>query len=258
MIGSGKTYTMEGGKGAHEEGMIARSVRLIWERIHSLKGLGWNFKVGAQFLEIYNESIRDLLSDDDATGPPAKHQITHGKDGSTTVTGVQVRDIRSASDVYDCLRDASQRRSVGETLLNERSSRSHSVFTLTLRGEDVQTDRTTMGVLHLVDLAGSERLAQSKAEGARLKETLAINKSLSCLGDVIAALANGNSHVPFRNSKLTFLLQNSLGGASSKTLMFATVSQAECDYHETLSSLRFATKVNSCEIGQARKKMTIQ
>lgn len=248
---------MEGGKGVHEEGMIARSVRLIWERIHSLKGLGWNFTVGAQFIEIYNESIRDLLGSDNESSS-GKHQITHNKDGTTTVTGVEVRTIQSSSDVYDCLREAAQRRSVGETLLNERSSRSHSVFTLTLRGEDMQTDRTTMGVLHLVDLAGSERLAQSKAEGTRLKETLAINKSLSCLGDVIAALANGSSHVPFRNSKLTFLLQNSLGGASSKTLMFATISQLECNYHETLSSLRFATKVNACDIGQARRKMTIQ
>lgn len=256
-LGSGKTHTMEGsGKGKHDEGMIPRSVSLIWERIHSLKKLGWSFKVGAQFIEIYNESIRDLLSKGDCAG--SKHTIVHNRDGTTTVTDAQVREISSSHDIYECLREAAHRRSVGETMLNENSSRSHSVFTLRLRGEDAQTDRTTMGVLHLVDLAGSERLAQSKAEGARLKETQAINKSLSCLGDVIAALANGQQHVPFRNSKLTYLLQNSLGGASSKTLMFATLSQRECDYNETLSSLRFATKVNSCDIGQAKKKMMIQ
>lgn len=105
------------------------------------------------------------------------------------------------------------------------------------------------GALNLVDLAGSERLSRTGAEGARLKEAQCINKSLSALGDVVLALANRDAHVPFRNSKLTYLLQNSLGG-DSKTLMFVNVSPAADSSQETLCSLRFAAKVNSCSQGQ--------
>lgn len=262
--GSGKTYTMEGGGAAEgaSVGMIARAVALIYERIGSLRALGWQFAVSARFVEIYNESLRDLLARDPNAAAATTLKIVHRTDGVTDVTGAVVEPIRNAADVMACLRKAAERRAVGETQCNEQSSRSHSVFTLNLTGTDESTGRSTLGVIHLVDLAGSERLAVSKAEGARLKETQAINKSLSCLGDVIMALANGQGngagHVPYRNSRLTFLLQNALGGHSSKTLMFATLSQREADLSETLSSLRFATKVNACEIGVAKKKMHVQ
>lgn len=223
-------------------GMIPRAVQQIFETASHLEDKGWNYTMEAQYLEIYNETIRDLLAKDVADH---KYEIRHDpKTNKTRVSDLCVVPVSKQSEVFSLLRRATHTRSVGATNLNERSSRSHSVFTLRLNGINSITTESCEGVLNLIDLAGSERLAQSGATGDRLKETQAINKSLSCLGDVIAALANKQDHIPYRNSKLTFLLQNSLGG-NSKTLMFVNVSPLPCHFNETLNSLRFATKVRS-------------
>ncbi|OJT12414.1 Kinesin-like protein klpA [Trametes pubescens] len=257
--GSGKSFTMEGGASETSAGMIPRAVEQVFRVADELKSKGWQYKMDGQFLEIYNETINDLLGKGEFD--KKKHEIKHDpKTGRTTVTDVNVVPLASATQVRTLLALAQGRRTVAATLMNERSSRSHSVFTLRIRGENTLTGETCEGSLNLVDLAGSERLEKSGAGGdrERLKETQNINKSLSALGDVIAALGEkgegkGDKHIPYRNSKLTFLLQNSLSG-NSKTLMFLNLSPLATHLNESLCSLRFATKVNNTTIGTAKKQ----
>ncbi|VFQ59602.1 unnamed protein product [Cuscuta campestris] len=142
-------------------------------------------------------------------------------------------------------------RSVGATALNDHSSRSHSCLTVHVRGQDLTTGTVLRGCMHLVDLAGSERVDKSQVTGERLKEAQHINKSLSALGDVISALAQKSSHIPYRNSKLTQLLQDSLGG-HAKTLMFVHISPEPDALGETISTLKFAERVAGVELGAAR------
>ncbi|XP_064602112.1 carboxy-terminal kinesin 2-like [Liolophura sinensis] len=253
--GSGKTYTMEGPNDITEEsmGMIPRAVGQIFETARELEEKGWRYEFTASFLEIYNETIRDLLGNGKAD---VKHEIKMLASGTNDVmvSDLTMVPVKSEEKVHSLLRKASENRAVAETKCNERSSRSHSVFQLKLTGSNQLTGESSQGLLSLVDLAGSERLKESGSEGQRLKEAKCINKSLSNLGNVIMALANKENFVPYRNSKLTYLLQNSLGG-NSKTLMFVNVSPKEECFHETLCSLRFATKVNQCNIGTAQKKV---
>ncbi|KAF9216710.1 kinesin-like nuclear fusion protein [Podila verticillata] len=256
--GSGKTHTMEGPLNASQEsmGMIPRSVLQIYENAKQLESKGWKYTMEGQYVEIYNESINDLLGNY-SIEQNKKHEIRHGPSGKTTITDITTVVLTSPEKVAALLRKAAHNRSVGSTQMNERSSRSHCVFTLRLTGTNSVTEETSEGVLNLIDLAGSERLSQSGATGDRLRETQAINKSLSCLGDVIYAIANKDAHIPYRNSKLTYLLQNSLGG-NSKTLMFVNISPLLSNFGETLCSLRFATKVNSCTIGTATTKRAVK
>jgi kinesin family member C1 len=240
--GSGKTYTMS----SPRDGMIPQAVHQIYSVAESLKEKGWQYTMEGSFLEIYNENINDLLGrpeEMDRKKHEIKHDTTRDK---TSVTDLTTVNLDSSATVAALLDRASGNRSVAATKANERSSRSHSVFILKLAGQNAATGERSEGVLNLIDLAGSERLAHSQSQGDRLKETQAINKSLSCLGDVIYALgsAKEGGHVPYRNSKLTYLLQYSLGG-NSKTLMFVNVSPLKQHLSETLCSLRFATKVTT-------------
>ncbi|KAF4470224.1 kinesin family member C1 [Fusarium albosuccineum] len=246
--GSGKTHTM-----SSTDGMIPRATHMIYDTITKLKEKSWEYTMEGSFIEVYNEELNDLLTPErSGEGRSKKLEIRHDEARKqTTIVNCKTVRLNSPSSVETMLDEAQNNRSVAATKANERSSRSHSVFILKLVGENSATGERCEGTLNLVDLAGSERLKHSQAEGDRMKETQNINKSLSCLGDVIEALGRGTGHVPYRNSKLTHLLQYSLGG-NSKTLMFVMVSPLETHLKETLTSLRFATKVHNTHIGTAK------
>lgn len=251
--GSGKTHTM-----SNSDGMIPRAVDQIFETANKLRERGWTYKIYGEFLEIYNENINDLLGDPnniDKVKFEIRHDAVNQKTSVSELTSIELTDPKMVSNV---LQKALKNRSIAATKANERSSRSHSVFTIKIHGVNGMTNEKSEGTLNLIDLAGSERLSHSQAIGDRLKETQSINKSLSCLGDVIYALGDSKDvrkHIPFRNSKLTYLLQYSLGG-NSKTLMFVNISPFNKHFNETINSLRFATKVNSTKIGTAKKNTT--
>ncbi|XP_078591975.1 kinesin-like protein KIFC1 isoform X2 [Branchiostoma floridae x Branchiostoma japonicum] len=258
--GSGKTHTMEGDmEGTPEHrGMIPRAVEQIFCTAEKLKTKGWEYKITASFLEIYNESLRDLLdSKQDKKMDIKLKDGRSSKDNKTNdvyVSNQVVVDVNSEAEVYPLLKKANKHRAVAATKCNDRSSRSHSVFQLTIKGENHLTSESCSGVLNLIDLAGSEQVKKSGSQGKQLQEAQNINKSLSNLSLVITALSNKDSYIPYRNSKLTHLLQNSLGG-NSKTLMFVNVSPQEEHLGESINSLRFATTVNQCNIGTAQKKV---
>lgn len=197
--GAGKTHTM-----SSADGMIPRTAKMIYAQAKELEDKGWKYTMEGSFVEVYNEEIHDLLGsarDLDKT----KHEIRHDdRKKQTTVTNLKTVELDSADAVNGILTRADANRSVAATKSNERSSRSHSVFILKLVGRNSTTGDVSEGTLNLVDLAGSERLKQSGAEGDRMKETQNINKSLSCLGDVIGALGQGKDggHIPYRNSKV--------------------------------------------------------
>mmetsp|Transcript_5184 Transcript_5184/g.14966 ORF Transcript_5184/g.14966 Transcript_5184/m.14966 type:complete len:1150 (-) Transcript_5184:37-3486(-) len=256
--GSGKTHTMLGYGGGEMRGIIPRAAEQILEQARGLRLQNWKFHVKASFLEIYNEKLRDLLTTDNLT----KLTIRKDEDGKTFVDGLSCVDV----DPYDAKKGmdqlsavmsvAARARSVTVTKMNETSSRSHSVFMLDILGFNADTGTIVNGSLNLCDLAGSERLHRSKVDymmdAKHLKETQSINKSLSCLGDVFNALAIGSSHVPFRNSRLTYLLQDCFSG-DGKALMIVNLSPTMQSSKESLCSLRFAQRVNRIELGRAVK-----
>ncbi|KAG7478455.1 hypothetical protein MATL_G00080820 [Megalops atlanticus] len=243
--GSGKSFTMQGvADPPAQRGIIPRAFEHIFESIQCAENT--KFLVRASYLEIYNEEIRDLL------GTEAKHKLELKEHPER---GVYVRDLsmHTVHSVRECERIMDQgwrNRAVGYTLMNKDSSRSHSIFTIHLEicNTDVSgEDHLRAGKLNLVDLAGSERQSKTGATGERLREATKINLSLSALGNVISALVDGRSkHVPYRDSKLTRLLQDSLGG-NTRTLMVACLSPADNNYEESLSTLRYANRAKSIQ-----------
>ncbi|KAL1833550.1 hypothetical protein ACET3Z_003201 [Daucus carota] len=246
--GTGKTFTMEGTE--DNRGVNYRTLEELFNMADERKET-FRYNISVSVLEVYNEQIRDLL----ATSPSSKKlEIKQAPEGSHHIPGIVEAKVENIKEVWNVLQAGSSARAVGSNNVNEHSSRSHCMLCIMVKSKNLMNGECTKSKLWLVDLAGSERLAKTDVQGDRLKEAQNINRSLSALGDVISALANKSNHIPYRNSKLTHLLQDSLGG-DSKTLMFVQISPSDQDSSETLSSLNFATRVRGVELGPVRKQI---
>ncbi|TYJ06613.1 hypothetical protein E1A91_A12G245600v1 [Gossypium mustelinum] len=245
--GSGKTYTMSGPNVSSKEdwGVNYRALNDLFQTSQSRKS-SIIYEVGVQMIEIYNEQVRDLLVNDSSQRRLGIWSTS--QPNGLAVPEASMHSVKSTTEVLELMNIGLRNRAVGSTALNERSSRSHSVLTVHVCGTEIKTNAVLHGSLHLVDLAGSERVDRSEATGDRLREAQHINKSLSALGDVIFALAQKNAHVPYRNSKLTQVLQSSLGG-KAKTLTFVHLNPDVDSYSETISTLKFAQRVSGVELG---------
>ncbi|XP_041661644.1 kinesin-like protein KIF13B isoform X2 [Cheilinus undulatus] len=247
--GSGKSYTMMGS--AEHPGLIPRLCSSLFSRTVQEAREGESFTVEVSYMEIYNEKVRDLL---DPKGNRQTLRVREHKVFGPYVDGLSRLAVASYKDIESLMSEGNKSRTVAATNMNEESSRSHAVFNIILTHTLIDLQSGTSGEkvskLSLVDLAGSERAAKTGAAGERLKEGSNINKSLSTLGLVISALAdqgagkNKNKFVPYRDSVLTWLLKDSLGG-NSRTAMVATISPAADNYDETLSTLRYADRAKS-------------
>uniref|UniRef100_H3C890 Kinesin family member 13Bb n=1 Tax=Tetraodon nigroviridis TaxID=99883 RepID=H3C890_TETNG len=247
--GSGKSYTMMGSE--EQPGLIPRLCSSLFSRILQEAQEGESFTVEVSYMEIYNEKVRDLL---DPKGSRHALRVREHNVFGPYVDGLSHLAVASYKDIESLMSEGNKSRTVAATNMNEESSRSHAVFNVILTHTLMDLQSGTRGEkvskLSLVDLAGSERAAKTGAAGERLKEGSNINKSLSTLGLVISALAdqgagkNKNKFVPYRDSVLTWLLKDSLGG-NSRTAMVATISPAADNYDETLSTLRYADRAKS-------------
>ncbi|KAJ1448857.1 P-loop containing nucleoside triphosphate hydrolase protein [Pelagophyceae sp. CCMP2097] len=243
--GSGKTFTMTGPP--EDRGCNLRALRELFSMSQQRRAeIKDTIKVSV--MEVYNEQIRDLLA---TNVGKAKLEIRRGEQGNYVPDMTQV-EAQSDAEVLELMAISDKHRTQASTNMNEQSSRSHMIMSVEVSSKNLRTGAATQGKLHLVDLAGSERVDKSGAAGQAMKEAQSINKSLSALGDVIAARGQGASHIPFRNSTLTHLLQDSLS-QDSKTLMFCCVSPVLYNADETMCTLNFAARVNNVELGKASK-----
>lgn len=244
--GTGKTHTMTGKEDDHKErGIMPRAFEDIFKGVEG-DSVKTQFLIRASYLEIYNEECRDLLSKN-----PKKKLDLHEKPDS----GVYVKDlsyfaVKEVSEIREVMNIGMKNRSVRETMMNAVSSRSHSLFTITVERSELGADgkpHIRVGKLNMVDLAGSERLSKTGASGEGQKEAAKINLSLSTLCHVISALTDPKStYIPYRDSKLTRLLQDSLGG-NTKTVMIANVGPADYNFDETMNTLRYASRAKNIQ-----------
>lgn len=242
--GSGKTYTMDGHEG--ETGIIPRTTDFLFRCFEQYKKLGWRYTLSASFLEIYNEILFDLLSNE--SKDLDIRMVSAKTPTDIFVSNLTEVEVRNEDELHKLMQMAKSNRATAATIGNERSSRSHAVTQLRLIGEHNAKNEKCIGTINLIDLAGSE----SPKTSVRMDETKKINKSLSELTNVIMALLQKQEHIPYRNSKLTHLLMPSLGG-NSKTLMFVNVSPFQDCFVESVKSLRFAASVNMCKLNKAKK-----
>lgn len=237
--GSGKTYTMgttSSMENGENIGIIPRAVKDIFNSIK--KSTDAKYSVKISFLEIYKEEIFDLLSNN-----REKDNITvrENFDGGIKIIGLTESLATSLEDTMKLLETGTLTRTTAATAMNFNSSRSHAIFTITLEQCKNDTDDIIYAKFHFVDLAGSERAKKTGAQGERLKEGININRGLLALGNVISSLCSESSHIPYRDSKLTRLLQDSLGG-NSHTVMIACISPADFNLDETVNTLRYADR----------------
>uniref|UniRef100_A0A673GXV5 Kinesin-like protein n=1 Tax=Sinocyclocheilus rhinocerous TaxID=307959 RepID=A0A673GXV5_9TELE len=236
---SGKTYTMEGK--LHDpdgRGIIPRIAEDIFNHIYTMdENLEFHIKVS--YFEIYMDKIRDLLD-----VSKTNLSVHEDKNRVPYVKGCTERFVSSPEEVMDVIDEGKANRHVAVTNMNEHSSRSHSIFLINIKQEHVETEQKLCGKLYLVDLAGSEKVSKTGAEGSVLDEAKNINKSLSALGNVISALAEGTTHVPYRDSKMTRILQDSLGG-NCRTTMFICCSPSAFNDAETKSTLMFGQRAKT-------------
>uniref|UniRef100_A0A7N6BT94 Kinesin motor domain-containing protein n=1 Tax=Anabas testudineus TaxID=64144 RepID=A0A7N6BT94_ANATE len=279
--GSGKTYTMGTGFdvniGEEELGIIPRAVNHLFKGIEERRQAATEqgrpvpeFKINAQFLELYNEEVLDLFDtarDFEARKQKSNIKIHEDANGGIYTVGVTTRTVTSAAEMMQCLKLGALSRTTASTQMNVQSSRSHAIFTIHLcqvrvcspdNNDNVTDNRlvndseinefeTLTAKFHFVDLAGSERLKRTGATGDRAKEGISINCGLLALGNVISALGDRSkrsTHVPYRDSKLTRLLQDSLGG-NSQTVMIACISPSDRDFMETLNTLKYANRARN-------------
>ncbi|KAM4722405.1 kinesin-like protein KIFC3 isoform 2-T2 [Rhinophrynus dorsalis] len=247
--GSGKTYSMEGTPA--DPGINQRALRLLLSEVKE-RSSSWEHQLSVSMTEIYNESLRDLLGSDPHNSLDIK--ISPGSAGELYVPGLTQRNVQSMQDINKILELGHKQRATEHTNLNTHSSRSHALLILTAKGRETSTGICSTGKLYLVDLAGSERVSRSGAAGERLREAQCINRSLSALGDVFSALRSHQGHVPYRNSKLTYLLQEPLS-RDGKALLLLQVSPAERNVSESLCSLRFGDRVRAVELGAPARKI---
>lgn len=245
--GTGKTHTMEGIKKDQQlKGIIPRSFDQIFMHIENTENM--QYLVRVSYMEIYQEKIRDLLED---PKHPKRHEIRETPDGGIYVEDLMLINCKDVSQIEKVMYMGNLNRTIGATDMNEHSSRSHAIFQIRIEMSDTNTSakysNIKLGMLNLVDLAGSERQSKTGTTGERLKEASKINLSLSALGNVISALVNGSgAHIPYRDSKLTRLLQDSLGG-NSRTLMIANIGPASYNLEETMTTLRYAHRAKSIQ-----------
>ncbi|XP_068918541.1 chromosome-associated kinesin KIF4A [Petaurus breviceps papuanus] len=243
--GSGKTFSMGSAYTAAQEheptvGVIPRVIRLLFTEMDKKVDFEFNLKVS--YLEIYNEEILDLLCP--SREKSSQINIREDPKEGIKIIGLTEKTVSLAVDTVSCLEQGNNGRTVASTAMNSQSSRSHAIFTISIEQKKKSDKNSSFrSKLHLVDLAGSERQKKTKAEGDRLKEGININRGLLCLGNVISALGDDKKggFIPYRDSKLTRLLQDSLGG-NSHTLMIACVSPADSNLEETVNTLRYADR----------------
>ena len=238
--GSGKTFTMQG-----TDEMPGITPRTFCELFSLLGNLPdhYRWKVSCYMVELYLDTLLDLLRPNARSQAPAEALVIK-KDfaGMVEIPGVTIVEVLSPEDLQRRFDQGEAQRHTGATKMNDTSSRSHLVFSVFVDVDNLETHQRSLGKLSLVDLAGSERVSKAESTADRLREGRAINKSLTALGDVIAALSGGESHIPYRNNKLTMLMSDSLGG-TAKTLMFVNISPSSYNREESLMSLYYASRV---------------